>query len=73
MTKFNGLPFFFLNLDITFEEGLYKDWPPIPGVARWVVMNCFTVWNQGFWKFASCDIGGRPRELYAPGGDSGES
>ncbi|TVY87455.1 hypothetical protein LAWI1_G004210 [Lachnellula willkommii] len=67
MTKFNALPFFFLNLDVTYEDHLWRNWPPIPGPARWVVTRCFTLWHRGYWKFASCDARGVPKPLYAPG------
>ena len=67
MTKFNALPFFFLNLDQTHEDSLWKDWPPIPGPARWAVMHGFTLMHPGYWKFASCDKNGVPKPLYAAG------
>lgn len=65
MTKFNGLPIFFHNLDVTNENGMWKDWPAIPGVVRWIIMRCLTPWHKGYWKFASCDANGIPKELYA--------
>ncbi|KUJ23801.1 uncharacterized protein LY89DRAFT_604022 [Mollisia scopiformis] len=67
MTKFKALPFFFLNLDITHEDYLWKDWPPVPSPARWVITHCLTLKHQGYWKFASCDQRGVPKPLYAPG------
>jgi len=65
MTKFSALPFFFLNLDVTHEDYLWKDWPPVPSPARWAITHCFTLWHQGYWKFASCDRSGTPKPLYA--------
>ncbi|KAH8817180.1 hypothetical protein F5884DRAFT_244465 [Xylogone sp. PMI_703] len=67
MTKFNALPFFFLNLDVTFEDHLWKDWPPIPGPVRWAITHGSTLAHQGYWKFASCDRSGLPKPLYPSG------
>jgi hypothetical protein len=67
MTRFGALPFFFLNLDITHEDSLYKDWPPLPGPARWVITHVMAIPHRGYWKFASCDGYGRPKPLYAAG------
>uniref|UniRef100_A0A093UP52 Tat-linked quality control protein TatD n=1 Tax=Talaromyces marneffei PM1 TaxID=1077442 RepID=A0A093UP52_TALMA len=67
MTRFNAPPFFFLNVDTTDEDSLYKDWPPLPGPARWVITHVMTIPNRGYWKFASCDSNGKPKPLYAPG------
>jgi hypothetical protein len=65
MTKFNALPFFFLNLDITHEDYLWKDWPPVPGPVKWTFTHCLTLWNKKYWKFASCDKNGVPKPLHA--------
>ncbi|EED15155.1 conserved hypothetical protein [Talaromyces stipitatus ATCC 10500] len=67
MTKFGALPFFFLNLDLTAEGGLYKDWPAIPAPVKWAITHVTTIPHQGYWKFASCDRNGVPKPLYAPG------
>ncbi|PCG93330.1 Hypothetical protein PENO1_084030 [Penicillium occitanis (nom. inval.)] len=67
MTRFNALPFFFLNVDVTHENSLYKDWPPLPGPARWVITHVMAIPHRAYWKFASCDGYGRPKPLYAPG------
>jgi hypothetical protein len=66
------VPFFFLNLDITYEEGLWKDWPPAPGWVKWVMRNLLTYRNQGYWKFAACGADGTPKELYAYENGEGE-
>jgi len=55
--------FFFLNVDATFEEGMWRDWPPIPWLVKWLMMRVFGCWHSGFWRFASCDYEGRPKEL----------
>ncbi|KAF2839282.1 hypothetical protein M501DRAFT_1011149 [Patellaria atrata CBS 101060] len=58
------VPMLLLNLDRwRFEGGLHKGFPPVPGPMRWLVCNVFTCWNWGWWKFATCDGRGMPREL----------
>lgn len=59
------VPFFLMNLDATYEEGRWANWPPMPAVIRWGLVNVAGSWNWAWWKFASCDGAGRPRELYA--------
>jgi hypothetical protein len=65
--KTEGLPFFFLNLDRTFEEGLWEHWPPIPGLVRWILIRVMAWKNAGWWRFASCDYNGMPQKLHATG------
>ena len=59
------LVFFLLNMDREYEEGLWRDWPPIPRAARWAMVNVAGIWHNSWWKFASCDASGRRQELYA--------
>jgi hypothetical protein len=59
------VPFFLMNLDTTYEEGLWANWPPMPAPIRWGLVNIAGAYHWGWWKFASCDSAGKPRELYA--------
>ncbi|KAF1995980.1 hypothetical protein P154DRAFT_525931 [Amniculicola lignicola CBS 123094] len=59
------VPFFLLNLDATYEDGMWANWPPMPAPVRWGLVNVAGAWNWGWWKFASCDARGKPRELWA--------
>ncbi|EGX95467.1 Protein kinase-like domain [Cordyceps militaris CM01] len=59
------VPFFFLNLDRTFENGLWAQWPPMPGPIRWILTNVVGTYHGSWWRFASCGSDGRPRELLA--------
>lgn len=59
------LVFFLFNMDRDAEEGLWRDWPPMPGPVRWAMVNVAGQWNRSWWKFASCDASGRRRVLYA--------
>ncbi|KAF2089649.1 hypothetical protein K490DRAFT_72358 [Saccharata proteae CBS 121410] len=60
------VPFCLLNLDRTYEEGMWAAWPPMPGPVRWMLVNVYGAWNWGWWKFSSCDAYGMPQRLYAP-------
>jgi hypothetical protein len=62
---FDVVPFFLLNLDVTYEEGMWAAWPPMPAPIRWGLVNVAGAYYWGRWKFASCDAAGKPRELYA--------
>lgn len=57
--------FFLFNLDRDFEDGLWEDWPEVPGLVRWVGSRVVSRWHGGWWKFASCDANGKLRKLYA--------
>ena len=59
------VPFFLLNLDTTYEEGLWASWPPMPAPVKWGLVNIAGAYHWGRWKFASCDSAGKPRALYA--------
>ncbi|KAL1964137.1 hypothetical protein VTN77DRAFT_7225 [Rasamsonia byssochlamydoides] len=64
MLRTGALPFFFLNHDVTYEDGLWKDWPPAPAAVKWAIRHIFSWWNAGYWKFASCDTSGVPQPLH---------
>jgi hypothetical protein len=59
------LPFFLLNLDRNYESGLWSNWPPIPKPIKWMLINTGWLLHSSWWKFASCNSAGQPRELYA--------
>jgi len=59
------VPFFFFNMDRTFEGGLWEHWPPIPGLVRWMLARIVAWKHAGWWRFASCDYNGMPQKLYA--------
>lgn len=59
------LPFFLFNFDREYEDGLWTNWPPIPGPVRWMLMSAAKALHPGWWKFASCDAARRRRALYA--------
>ncbi|KUJ16689.1 uncharacterized protein LY89DRAFT_707217 [Mollisia scopiformis] len=62
------VPFFMFNFEGDYEDGLWKDWPPIPGPVRWGMMGIANMLHSGWWKFAACDAKKRRRELYALAG-----
>jgi hypothetical protein len=59
------LPFFLLNLDATFEDGMWARWPPMPAPIKWGMTNIAGSWHGGWWRFSSCDAQGKPKNLYA--------
>lgn len=59
------VPFFLLNLDATYEGGMWAAWPPMPAPVRWGMVNVAGAYHWAWWKFASCDAKGKPRELWA--------
>ncbi|KAJ5893277.1 ZIP zinc transporter-domain-containing protein [Penicillium taxi] len=59
------VPFFLLNLDRTYEEGTWANWPPMPAPIKWGLTNIAGSWYGSWWKFSSCDSQGQPQELYA--------
>jgi hypothetical protein len=63
-----AVPFFLLNLDATYEDGMWASWPPMPAPIRWGLVNLAGTWNGGYWAFASCNANGMPRELHALSG-----
>lgn len=64
---FDVVPFFLMNLDASFEEGIWANWPPMPAPIRWGLINVAGAVHWGWWKFASCDASGQPKELFALG------
>ena len=59
------VPFFLLNLDVTYEGGRWASWPPMPAPVRWGLVNVAGAYHWAWWKFASCDAAGKPRGLWA--------
>jgi len=59
-----GTSFFFRNLDVEFEDGLWRTWPEMPGLVWWALQRTFVAWNRRWWRFAGCDEKGRLRELF---------
>ncbi|OAA81282.1 Protein kinase-like domain protein [Akanthomyces lecanii RCEF 1005] len=59
------VPFFFLNLDRTFERDRWAHWPPMPAPIRWILTNVVGTYYGNWWRFASCGADGSPRELLA--------
>lgn len=59
------VPFFLMNLDSFAEDGMWASWPPMPAPVKWGMTNIVGMWYGGYWKFASCDAFGAPRELHA--------
>jgi hypothetical protein len=70
---FDVVPFFLMNLDATYEDGMWATWPPMPGPVRWGLVNVAGSVHWSWWKFASCEGSGKPRDLYALSDGEGNS
>jgi len=58
--------FFVRNHDVTFEEGLWKNFPEgMPTVVKWLHWWIWPLRHRGYWRFASCNRYGVPRKLFA--------
>lgn len=66
---FDVVPFFLMNLDATYEDGIWANWPPMPAPVRWGLTNVAGAVHWGWWKFASCDGNGIPKDLFALGSE----
>ncbi|RPB03030.1 hypothetical protein L873DRAFT_1801107 [Choiromyces venosus 120613-1] len=64
VNKTTALAFLMTALDVTYEGGLHKNFPPAPAPVLWFFRNACTLPCKAFWKFAPCTTGGKPRELY---------
>lgn len=61
------IPFYLVNLDRTFEGGMWRDFPNVPAIGKYVMGTWVAALNGGYWKFGACTRKGVPKELYAKG------
>ncbi|RPA71989.1 hypothetical protein BJ508DRAFT_245101 [Ascobolus immersus RN42] len=54
---------FMANLDLTYEGGIHKDFPPAPGVIKWWIRSVAWKWNGVCWRWGSCSKDGNPKAL----------
>lgn len=59
------LPLVWYNLDVDFEEGRWRDWPPMPWLVRWIMVNVLSSWCWSWWRFGSVGADGRRVKLLA--------
>lgn len=64
VNKTTALAFLMTALDVTYEGGIHKNFPPAPAPVLWFLRNVCTLPCRAYWKFAPCTAGGKPRELY---------
>lgn len=55
----------FMSHDVTFEGGLWKDFPPLPWVVLFVIRNTVYWIHSDWWKFSPVDRYGQPKPQYA--------
>jgi hypothetical protein len=62
---FNTLPVFFLNMEtVEFEGGMWHGvFPPLKGVARFIMNQAVPMWHSGRWRFVSCSPDGKAKRL----------
>lgn len=63
MNKTTEMPVFVLNHDLTYESGLHISFPPVPAFIRFILMRICPAMHYGWWKFATCDMSGKPNSL----------
>lgn len=54
-------PLALLSHDMTFEDGLHQNYPPMPAVLNLLIRYVFSLWYGGYWKFTPCDKSGQPK------------
>jgi hemerythrin-like domain-containing protein len=59
------VPYLITALDVTFEEGLHRDFPPAPGLVKAVARALAPRFNKGYWRFAPCAKDGLPKDMLA--------
>ncbi|KAF6238848.1 hypothetical protein HO173_002720 [Letharia columbiana] len=64
-STFNLLPMLWYNLDVEFEGGKWRDFPPVPAPMRWVLVNILGRWQARWWRFGTCGADGKRIELLA--------
>ncbi len=47
--------------DVTWENGRWSDFPPVGWFLTFVLRNIFARIHSDWWKFAPCDVYGRPK------------
>lgn len=65
LSKSLVVPFVVTALDITFEDGIHKDFPPAPAPVKFLARYLSTRFNKGCWRFAPCGNNGIPQEMFA--------
>ncbi|RDW60761.1 hypothetical protein BP6252_12144 [Coleophoma cylindrospora] len=62
----NVMPCFLLNMEgQEFEGGMWRGFPELPGVARWILKVLVPLWHPRRWRFVACDSDGRKKRLVA--------
>ncbi|ROT39593.1 hemerythrin HHE cation binding domain-containing protein [Sodiomyces alkalinus F11] len=55
----------FMSHDVTFEGGLWKNFPPVPWIILVIIRNTVYWVHSDWWKFAPVDRYGQPQPQYA--------
>ena len=58
------LPCFMLNMEVVeFEDGMWRDFPPVNAPVRFILMRIIPLWHRNVWRFASCGGNGARKPL----------
>jgi len=60
-----GMMLVFLSHDVTFEDGLWQNWPPVPYVMLLAIRHVIYRFHSDWWRFAPVDAYGKPQPQYA--------
>ncbi|KAK3312749.1 hypothetical protein B0H66DRAFT_568837 [Apodospora peruviana] len=55
----------FANIDVHFEDDIWSQWPPAPGVVKFLIRNVSWKMNSDVTKFGAVDKSGKLQPLYA--------
>ncbi|KAI1770136.1 hemerythrin HHE cation binding domain-containing protein [Hypoxylon cercidicola] len=61
-----GAVFLMVTHDVDYEDGIHKDFPPIPAPITWGLRNLAWWAHRDWWAFAPCDRYGKMRPLDIP-------
>lgn len=64
---FAGMVWAFAHIDVEYEGGMWRDWPPAPGVVKFLARTVGWKLNERVVRFAACDRKGTLRDLGVPG------
>lgn len=54
-------PLALMTHDVTYENGMHQNYPPIPAPLSFMIRYVFSLWYNGYWDFAPCNKSGQPK------------
>lgn len=59
------LPMLWYNHDVDYEDGLWRDFPGLPWIMKWIMVNIVGWWRSNWWRFGGVDRNGKLVTLLA--------